>query len=231
MPTQSRELPALEPTLIFNTGAPIAIVDACGDRIEVGTGEAFYAGLHRRYCFSLSFGAQAGVQVRLSPAAAWRLLGSVAGACTDRAVPLAELAGGGIKHAVERFGMPTGVDDAQHVHCLLAAALVDATEPDDDLLWCLDLLAAPGARVDTVAQLLGWSRRRLVQHFTAFTGLSPKTYARIARFRRLLESGHDNGGNGWVSRSIDAGYYDQAHMIRDFTSFVGLPPTAFVKQR
>lgn len=127
------------------------------------------------------------------------------------------------------MGLPAGENAVAQVFDLLADALGDAAELHPELIWCLEALAAPGVRVGAVAQELGWSRRRLFHRFTAFTGLAPKTYARIARFRRLVGVEQDDVGSGWSERAIAAGYFDQAHMIRDFVEFVGMTPTAFTK--
>jgi transcriptional regulator GlxA family with amidase domain len=77
-----------------------------------------------------------------------------------------------------------------------------------------------------VAAELGWSRRHLTGLFTEAVGLPPKTYARLLRFQRarqLIASGDDTT---LAQVALDAGYYDQAHLNRDFREFAGAPPTA-----
>ncbi|MBO0705041.1 MAG: hypothetical protein J2P39_06965, partial [Candidatus Dormibacteraeota bacterium] len=35
----------------------------------------------------------------------------------------------------------------------------------------------------------------------------------------------------WAELAVDHGYYDQAHLHRDFRQFLGLTPAAFLAQR
>jgi AraC-like DNA-binding protein len=53
-------------------------------------------------------------------------------------------------------------------------------------------------------------------------GLPPKTLARIFRFRRALEL--LGRGSGLAELAYDCGYYDQAHLNRDFRQFTGTSP-------
>ena len=59
--------------------------------------------------------------------------------------------------------------------------------------------------------------------------MSAKVYSRVARFRRLNEL-TENGDRNWVQRALEAGFFDQPHMIRDFREFTGHPPGSTVDQ-
>lgn len=229
VPTRSRELPSLESTLIFNTGAPISIVDASGHLLDVGTGEAFFAGLHQRFCFSCCGGSQSGVQVRLSPQAAWQILGPGASASADRAVLVADVADRGLAAALRRKGPPDPSDAHNAVMALLKDAMIDMPEPCPEVSWAIGQLTRPGATVGAIAAELGWSRRRLVDRYRQVLGITPKVFVRIARYQRILATFGD--GASWAGRAIDAGYFDQSHMIRDFSAFTGLSPSAYLGER
>jgi transcriptional regulator GlxA family with amidase domain len=47
----------------------------------------------------------------------------------------------------------------------------------------------------------------------------------MQRFQRVFQA-MEQGPTGWVEVAVDCGYYDQAHLIRDFREFTGKPPTA-----
>jgi len=79
--------------------------------------------------------------------------------------------------------------------------------------------------VARVAAHLGVSSRQLERRFQRCVGLSPKFFARLRRFQRVFpELEHE----GWVGAAAACGYYDQAHLIRDFRAFAGEPPAALV---
>ena len=61
-----------------------------------------------------------------------------------------------------------------------------------------------------------------------WSGLSPRTLARVLRVRRLLESIDVTDGIAWTRLAADLGWYDQAHLVRDVTRHTGVPPTAYV---
>jgi AraC-like DNA-binding protein len=53
--------------------------------------------------------------------------------------------------------------------------------------------------------------------------MSPKYFARIRRFQRVFPAIEE--GSEWVDAAAACGYYDQAHLIRDFRAFAGEPPS------
>ena len=101
------------------------------------------------------------------------------------------------------------------------------------MLGTWSALVRSGGRepIAEIARDLGWSRRHLTEQFTRAVGVSPKTYARIVRFDRARALIAAGGSLGDVA--LDAGYYDQAHLNRDFREFAGAAPThlPFVQDR
>ncbi|MFN3610275.1 MAG: helix-turn-helix domain-containing protein [Hyphomonas sp.] len=89
------------------------------------------------------------------------------------------------------------------------------------------LLADPSASIDRLAARAGLGPRQLRRQFQDQAGISPKLFARIARFDRAVRLGNKQPGEDWLSRAIDAGYYDHQHLARDFREFTGLSPTGF----
>jgi len=81
-------------------------------------------------------------------------------------------------------------------------------------------------RIDRVAKDLDLHPRRLERMFAREVGLPPKTLARIVRFQGVLR-----GSGDWTAIAQACGYYDQAHLIRDFKEFAGESPTAYLARR
>jgi len=74
----------------------------------------------------------------------------------------------------------------------------------------------------------GLSARQYRRRFEAAVGISPKLFARIARFQRSLEW---IGNAPPVEVALACGYYDQAHLIRDWKQFAGMTPSVWMRGR
>lgn len=86
--------------------------------------------------------------------------------------------------------------------------------------------------VGDLADELGWSRRHLVARFREQVGLPPKVLARVLRFQRSLRlRGADGRPRPWAEVALACGYYDQAHLNRDFRQFAGCTPTELLAAR
>lgn len=70
------------------------------------------------------------------------------------------------------------------------------------------------------------SSRQYRRRFEAAVGISPKLLDRIQRFQRSLQL----MGNVPVAEvALSCGYYDQAHLIRDFRQFAGVTPSMWLR--
>jgi AraC-like DNA-binding protein len=84
--------------------------------------------------------------------------------------------------------------------------------------------ARGGARVGDVAAALGVPERRLERIFDQCVGLSPKTLARVVRFRHAVRAIEGGTPSSWTAVALDTGYSDQAHFIREFKALAGVTP-------
>ena len=96
------------------------------------------------------------------------------------------------------------------------------------LAGCTDVEAA-----DVLGRLAA-EARHLGEQFRAETGLSPKAGARVVRFnlarRRLLRQQADRGRVVLAELATECGYYDQAHLAREFRDLAGCPPSALLAE-
>jgi AraC-like DNA-binding protein len=86
------------------------------------------------------------------------------------------------------------------------------------------------ARVSAVAQRVGVSERHLRRMFRDTVGLSPKAYVRVRRLRRALALARRSGSQPWTRVAVDAGYFDQAHMVAEFRDLTGRSPTTLWRE-
>jgi transcriptional regulator GlxA family with amidase domain len=94
-------------------------------------------------------------------------------------------------------------------------------------------LECPGAlpSLDDIARRSGITRRQLERRFLDAVGIPPRTVAQLARFQRALALLQSRRVCVRIADAAAAcGYYDQAHLVRDFKRFAGLPPQAFFRR-
>lgn len=89
----------------------------------------------------------------------------------------------------------------------------------------LDASEAP--KVGMIADRFGVTARTLERKVRESTGLSPNVMRRVLRFRRAFRMLDDAPAGTWTRVALRAGYFDQAHLIRDFRQFAGAPPSEF----
>ncbi|HEX2450758.1 MAG TPA: helix-turn-helix domain-containing protein [Gemmatimonadales bacterium] len=87
-----------------------------------------------------------------------------------------------------------------------------------------------GVGLQQVRNATGASQRTLERQFREMVGLSPKAFGRVARFRRALRDVHRHPRLPYAALAAEAGYADQAHFIREFRSFAGITPAAYVRE-
>lgn len=91
------------------------------------------------------------------------------------------------------------------------------------------LEADPTCPMSTVAEGVHVSTSQLGRDFARVVGMSPRVLARLLRVRRLLERIDARGPVDWGARASELGWYDQAHLIRDFRRHTGVTPTAYLE--
>lgn len=99
------------------------------------------------------------------------------------------------------------------------------------VLWQLE--SAEDSLDQTIAQS-GLSMRHFRRLCLERAGVSPKYLSRILRFRRAVQkmsAMRGLGQPGWADFAVACGYYDQAHLIRDFQEFAGCTPGRFLQSR
>jgi AraC-like DNA-binding protein len=106
--------------------------------------------------------------------------------------------------------------------------------PDIAVAW--RLLTSSGGRIQAgeLARRVGWSPRYLQRRLLAETGLTPKAAARVTRFdraRRTLQRRTTGAGEWPLARlAAECGYYDQAHLAREFRELAGCPPSTWLAE-
>jgi AraC-like DNA-binding protein len=163
-----------------------------------------------------------------------RLLGIAMDELSNVVRPLEELPGiGGHQLAEQLDGLGDWGAPFELVERLLIRRLVSARDPSPAVTWAWQQLERSGGAVaiGDLARDLGCSRKHLVARFRREIGLPPKTVARILRFDRLVRRLDRDPAPRWADAALEAGYYDQPHLIREFRELAGVTPRQWLSAR
>lgn len=114
---------------------------------------------------------------------------------------------------------------------LLRRHLAGSMVPGGDrrLAAAVDLVMGEG-RAGRAASAVGLSRRHLARLFRDGVGLGPGSLGRLTRFQRVLRAIDRDPGVSLARVAAGAGYFDQAHMSRDFRRFAGTTPAGYRRE-
>ncbi len=152
-------------------------------------------------------------------------------ALTGRAIPVDDVFG---RHAGSRLERAIrGAADAKEKVALLEARIraarprleemaIAARDATELALGCQEITA-----VEDLAARAGQSMRALQRAFHRHVGVSPKWVIRRARVQEAAERVALGQHVAWASLANELGYFDQAHLIRDFRAQIGETPAAY----
>ena len=89
--------------------------------------------------------------------------------------------------------------------------------------------SATPARLHQVAARHHFGLRTVERLFQEFVGVSPKVFERLTRSKAALSLHRARPDRNWSEIASAAGYFDQAHLIRDFKGMNGSTPQAFAR--
>jgi len=87
------------------------------------------------------------------------------------------------------------------------------------------------ARITRLADEIGISHKHLLREFDRCVGLRPKAFARVCAFQRVIQWVGWKREIDWADAAVRCGYYDQAHLIREFRAFSSFTPGRYLARR
>jgi AraC-like DNA-binding protein len=169
--------------------------------------------------------------VRLPLLDAHRILGVRLHLLTDTVVPIDDLwPDGGAQLRESLYGVVDPFSRTAVVEQAIASRIAHVPHLESSRLVRCALRFLDGQcvapTVNAWADGLGVGERRLHRAFHDVVGLTPKAFLRARRFKRALACARQ--GLPWSAVAIDAGYYDQAHMINEFQRLAHATPREMV---
>jgi AraC-like DNA-binding protein len=235
-PARHRGLPSPFLTLIVTLDEPLVLLAHPDPRQPPGTFGTLLGGLHSAPALITHDGAQSGIQVALRPLGARALLGLPAGELAGLDVPAEAVLGGVCAELRARTlaapGWPERFAILDEI-LLRRLAATAATPPEVRFAWRQLLQTGGTARISDLAAETGWSGRYLTSRFRTEIGLTPKAAARVIRFdraRHLLLARAADRGYRLADLAAACGYFDQAHLAREFRALAGCPPSQWITE-
>jgi AraC-like DNA-binding protein len=226
--SRRREPPTGTVTMIVDLGDGLAVLDPVSPARSLTVLDGFVAGPADHAAIVDSGGRQSGVQVDLTMVGARLLLDRPLREITNQAISLEELFGAGGRRLIERLRATPSWDERFALLDRELGVRLDAcTDMPADVqrAWRAMVSSKGRQSVTGLAADLGCSRKHLTSRFSIHLGLPPKTLASILRFRQVIEGLQRGSPTSLAELAAQCGYYDQAHLDRDFGRFAGITPT------
>ena len=226
-----RGLPSPYLTLVLTLDDQLVVHAHPDHRQAPGSYDALVGGLHLTPALVAHGGRQSGVQVAVHPLGCRMLFGLPAGELAGLDLHLADLLGGLDVEQVRARLLAAPSWPARFA--VLDAALLGLARRHDaevhpDVTHAFRRLLATGGRlpVRRLADEVGWSPRHLTDRFRTETGLGLKEAARVVRFDRVRRQLTPDATLATLAAAT--GYYDQAHLAREFRALAGCSPSRWL---
>lgn len=162
--------------------------------------------------------------IRFRPGGAYPFLGTELSALRDTAVVLANL-----WPSYELPALDESLDRTSMLNSILTALLDRlrrGVRQHPAVVAATAALAKTGGRISIpdVSRQVGLSERQLERLMSVQVGLAPKALARIMRVQRARHMLSHGAPDSLAELAHEFGFADQAHLTREFTSLLGMPP-------
>jgi AraC-like DNA-binding protein len=241
-PARHRGLPSPELTFIVTLDNPLAIDAHPNPAQPAESYDTLLGGLHTSPALVSHQGRWSGVQLGLTPLGARTLLGLPAAELANWDAEATDVIGGfaaELRELVVRQPTWAGrfavLDQVLKRRAAEAEAeRRDTVRPDVHYAWRRLRETRGGVRVAELAAETGLSARRLGALFQAEIGLAPKEAGRVFRFtharQQIGQAMADGAGGTFAGIAAECGFYDQAHLAREFRALAGCPPSVWLAE-
>ncbi|MEO0463148.1 MAG: helix-turn-helix domain-containing protein [Pseudomonadota bacterium] len=213
-------VPDGRPELVVHIGEPYWEVSSGTQQPRV-----LFAGQLTKSLHIQARGSASILAVRFRPDGAHRFLRSSVASVTDKRLPMASIAPGSEETLLQTINAQA--DKLEQLSALgqFVAARIGPAEPDHMVRALVE-----AALVNAPIEYPSHVRPRQVQRrFKQATGVSLRTFRAIRRFRSVFDRMQAEEQESWVERALEAGYFDQPQMARDFQRFLGCSAREWVE--
>lgn len=221
--------------LFINLGEPICVVDPDAAGEPAVFTDAWFMGVRTRRVI-VEYPSQVRlIGVHFKPWGMSPFIDLPASELRDRWVPADAVWGSGLERLRDRTGDATSTGEIMQIlEDELRLRLASIPSRGFELVHQTAgrLAASWGAvSVGALTESAGVSGNHLASQFKFHVGATTKRVARIYRFARLILSVDALRPVDWSELAYVAGYFDQAHLSKEFKDFTGHIPTEYLALR
>jgi AraC-like DNA-binding protein len=172
------------------------------------------------------------VQVNFTLLGLRLLVGRPIADMTNRAIAPEDVFGSFVRELTDRlYDAPSWDARFEWLDRALIAHMCSSASVPIGVRWAWDRIIDSHGNlpIGSVVREVGWSRRHFIDRFKHELGVSPKVFARMMRFGRVVRRLRAGRTTDLAGLALEAGYYDQSHLNRDAREFAGETPGALVR--
>ena len=222
-------LPSSHVELIISLGSPIDVLHMPNATQRPAAFAAMVIGLQDAPAVVRQGSEAFGLHVFIRPLGVRAILGVAGSEVSSRVVSLSDIWPGRADELVERLEAAPAWRQRFAILDRAFLSKIDPAIPRAEIAWAWRTLQGThgAVSVQRLAEEIGWSRRHFSARFRDAIGVTPKTAARVLRFERACRLILDERPS-LAHLAAECGYFDQAHMSREWTALAGCSPRAWI---
>ena len=222
-------LPSSDVDLIISLGRPIDLLQMPNSTQRPSAFRALVSGLQDAPAVVRQGGDAFGLHVFIKPLGVRAVLGVASAEISSLVLNLSDIWGNCTARLLE---MLLGADSWPQRFAMLDRAFISELKParpEPEISWAWARLAKTrgSVPVQQLAAETGYSRRHFTERFREAVGVAPKLAARVFRFERACRLIADKRAS-LAHVAVACGYYDQAHLTREWCALAGCSPNAWI---
>ena len=234
-PVRDIHLPSGDVPLIIGFGDPLVSL-APQDPSDPGRAhQTFVAGLYESSSATDSGLIAHGIQVNFTPVGAYQFLGLPMHELTNRVVELEDVMGAEAPRLVDSLiGAATAQARFDMLDAMIARRLAQSVPASEGVAWAWrQLETTHGREQPSHGSLRSWAGAgsRRSRAFASRSACRRRRWRASCASSTPCGSSERSDDGRWAQVALQAGYYDQAHLIRDFRAFAQSTPGAYVARR
>jgi AraC-like DNA-binding protein len=222
-------LPSSEVDLIISLGRPVDVMKMPNSKQQPSSFRMLVNGLQDSPAMVGLGGDECGLHVFIKPLGVRAVLGISGVEIRSVVVSLFDIWGNRAAELFETLlSAKTWRERFAALDRVFLTRLVPAIAPPE-VAWAWEALSRTHGAVSVhgLAHKSGYSRRFFTERFREAVGAPPKSAARLFRFERACRFIAEKRGT-LAAVAVSCGYYDQAHLTREWSALAGCSPKAWI---